>query len=139
MLKKGKVLALDYGTKRIGVASGDFEMKVAFPRSIIENKSFDFVAENILKTCKELDVKLILIGLPLSMQEGQVENPILKSIKWFANKLQPLIEEKGIELEFFDERLSSFEAERVFEEFKMSGHDDAHAAQIILQRYFDSV
>ena len=129
-MKKGKVLALDYGASRIGLATGDLEHKIAFPRDIIENKG-DAV-ERILNLCKELDIVLVVVGLPLQMQENRQENPILKELNKFVEKLK----QAGLKVTFLDERLSSFEAKEMTGE---SRNVDAHAAQIILQRYFDGL
>ncbi len=134
-MKKGKVLAIDYGTKRVGIATGDLELKMAFPRTIIKNKGDLF--HDILDFVNELDVKLIVIGLPLNMEEGHKENPIMKDVVKLVEKL----EKEGLQVETVDERLSSFEAEGLTKPPK-KGYNrrlDAHAAQIILQRYFDNL
>lgn len=129
-MKKGKVLALDYGTKRIGVASGDLEHKIAFPRDVILNKGD--VASRIADLCKELDVVLVVVGWPLQMQEERSVNPIMPELKRFVERLEKM----GLKIQLLDERLSSFEAKELTGE---SRNVDAHAAQIILQRYFDAL
>ncbi|MBI5753818.1 Holliday junction resolvase RuvX [Candidatus Peregrinibacteria bacterium] len=134
-MEKGKVLALDYGKKRIGFASGDLEIGIAFPRMVLENKGIDFVLAKIRDICRDLEVKVIVVGLPLSMQEDQRENMILKDVKAFVEKLKEVFND--LEVVLFDERLSSFEAEELMREYKMDGPDDDLAAQIILQRFFD--
>jgi putative Holliday junction resolvase len=134
-MNKGKVLAIDYGTRRVGIATGDLELKMAFPRTIIENKGDLF--HDILDFVNELDVKLIVIGLPLNMEEGHKENPIMKDVVKLVEKLG----KEGLQVETVDERLSSFEAEGLTKSPK-KGYNrrlDAHAAQIILQRYFDNL
>ena len=134
-MNKGKVLAIDYGTRRVGIATGDLELKMAFPRTIIENKGN--LLDDILGFVNELDVKLIVIGLPLNMEEGHKENPIMKDVV----KLVEELEKEGLQVETVDERLSSFEAEGLTKPPK-KGYNrrlDAHAAQIILQRYFDNL
>lgn len=138
MLNKGKILAIDYGTTNIGLASGDLEMKVAFPRSILENKSFEYISEKLLQICDDFEVKLVVIGLPLRMKEEEEENLIMKKLRKFVNKFKPLLKAKGIELELLDERLSTFEAREIMERYNLKGEDDMLAAQIILQRYFDA-
>jgi len=134
--EKGKVLAIDYGKKRIGVASGDIEVGIAFPRVVIQNKSIQYVLAEIQKLCRELDVKMIVIGLPLSMQEDQKENRIMKDVKTFVKILEDNLKLKVV---LFDERLSSFEAEQLMSEYKIEGPDDLYAAQIILQRFFNKI
>jgi len=134
-MKKGKVLAIDYGSKRIGIATGDLELKMAFPRDIIKNKKG--ILKEILDLVNELDVKLIVIGLPLNMEEGHKENPIMKDVLNLVEKF----EKAGLQVETVDERLSSFEAKDLTKPEKKgyNQHLDAHAAQIILQRYFDNL
>lgn len=134
-LRNRKVLALDYGRKRIGVASGDLEVGIAFPRLVISNKSIDFVLNRVKALCLELDVKTIVVGLPLSMQEDQRENRIFGDVQRFVKVLAGNL--IGIEVVLFDERLSSFEAEELMREYHMEGPDDDLAAQIILQRFFN--
>jgi len=125
---KGKVLALDYGTKHVGVASGNFELGIAFPRDVIDNKGQDSLVLEILKLVGDLEVLKIVVGLPLS--EGEDENPIMAEVRSFVEKLKA----SGLDVEFIDERYSSFEAANKFGRAKK---DDAQAAQVILQRYFD--
>lgn len=136
-MKKGKVLAIDYGSKRIGVASGDLGVKIAFPRIVIENKSMGFVMEKLLRICKELDVKMIVIGLPLRMEEEQKENKIMQGVKIFAKKLKNTL--KDVKIVLIDERLSSFEADELMKQYNLTGPDDFYAAQIILQRFFNGL
>ncbi len=137
VLQKGKVLALDYGKRRIGVASGDIEAGIAFPRVVIQNKSLPYVLGELTKMYKELDVKMIVIGLPLSMQEDQRENRIMKDVKTFVDTLNATF--KDVEIALIDERLSSFEADQLMSEYKIEGPDDLYAAQIILQRFFNKM
>lgn len=136
-MNKGKVLAIDYGKKRIGVASGDLEIGIAFPRTVIANKSRDFVLDQLAKICADIQVKMIIVGLPLSMQEDQKENRIMKDLKSFIKSLEERL--KGIEVVLFDERLSSFEADQLMSEYNLKGPDDSYAAQIILQRFFHNI
>lgn len=136
---KGKVLALDYGTKRIGIASGDLEIGIAFPRDVFENK--ENVIERIGLLCEEIGVKKIIVGLPLNMSEGHGENKVMKSLKVFVEKLLSVVSKQEIGVELLDERLSSFEASQMTGKSGKSRKEnlDAYAAQIILQRYFDKL
>ena len=138
-MTKGKVLAIDYGSRKIGVATGDLEMKVAFPRMIIENKGFEFVSGEVLRICDELQVKIVVIGLPLRVKAEEEENFIMKLLKKFVNKIKPLLKQKGIDLALLDERFSTFEAQQVMEKYNLKGENDMLAAQVILQRFFDTV
>lgn len=134
---KAKVLALDYGTKRIGVASGDLQMKIAFPRDVFDNNPGVF--DKIEDLVKSLDVKIIVLGLPLSINEEFEENKVMKSLRAFVNLLKKREALADVEIEFMDERFSSFEATNVTGKAGRSSKEglDAYAAQVILQRYFD--
>lgn len=138
-MERGKILAVDYGTKHIGLATGDLNMKIAFPRDVLKNK--EGVEEKIVSLCEELGVVKIVVGFPFSMKHGQKENPLEKDVKRFVDLMKGKLEETNIEIEIFDERLSSFEAEELTgRDVRTSGERlDAHAAQVILQRWFDEV
>lgn len=140
-MKEGKVLALDYGKKYVGIATGNLELKIAFPREVIENKGFPFVFKRVYEICRELEIKLIIVGMPFHMRGENLENKMIKEVMEFSNRLGVDLEAEGIEVILFDERLSSFEAENLMSRVRKeySGmRIDAQAAQIILQRFFDS-
>lgn len=138
MINKGKVLAVDYGSKRVGIATGDFEFGIAFPRDVFENKSLEELMSLIKDLVVELSIVLIVVGLPLNMSEEHSENKIFKGVLHFVDELKKSV---NVEVELFDERLSTFEASALMKEAKefKSGDlkKDAYAAQIILQRFFD--
>ena len=140
-MKKGKVLAIDYGSKRIGTATGDFEVGVAFPRSVIQNVSRSKVLSEIESMVGELSIETIVVGLPLKMEDGQQENRIMNDVRFFVDKLKKKFPE--IDVQLFDERLSSFEADQLIKDLEKSGNEkalgrDAYAACVILQRFFDN-
>lgn len=126
-MERGKVLALDYGRKIVGLASGDLEMGMAFPRDVIENKGLNNLLESTLALCAELAVVLVVLGRP---NEG---NSIVKEI----DDLGALLAARGLRVEFVNEDFSSLDAEQLFDEGAAQGRLDANAAQVILQRYFD--
>lgn len=135
-------MALDYGKKRVGVATGDLALRMAFPKDVIENKNRAFLLSEIIKLCDEVKPVLVLLGLPLNMDDKLLENKMLVEVKKFQVDLERLLKSKDIDLKLFDERLTSFEAEKLLSESGISSRDfrsssDAVAAQLILQRYFD--
>lgn len=139
-MQKGKVLCLDYGKKRIGLASGNLEDKIAFPRGVIFNKDKQKSITEIAKICAELSVVLIVVGLPLNMEGEVSKNKMVPLVQNFVNELTKRID--NVKVAFFDERLSSFESEKIMKEIaekfgKTRMPNDAYAAQIILQRFFD--
>lgn len=142
-MQKGKVLALDYGSKRVGIATGDFEDKIAFPRDVILNKGVDELVSTILKVAEELGVVLIVVGLPLNMEKDHFENRVMQDVRYFVKELKEELDEK-IKVEFLDERLSSFEAGQIlknetFPSDRQKLGKDAYEAQVILQRFFDKM
>jgi len=140
----GRILGIDFGTKRIGFAISDENRTLAFPKEVVSNDS------NILKKIGEIiqaeEITEIVVGESLD-SKGR-ENTIQKKIKFFIEKLESLYEIKvHLEKEF----MSSVEARRT-QIFKSSlnqtqassrvkkekdGRADAKAAAIILQRYLD--
>lgn len=135
-----KVLAVDYGKKRVGIATGDSNFKIAFPRTVLTNRGSKPLIEEIKKICEEIGVSIIVVGLPLNMKEEQSSNEILGHVKIFVDELKKSM--TNIEIVLFDERLSTFEGQELMKEVKNIGEknpleDDAYAAQIILQRFFE--
>jgi len=138
----GKVLALDYGKKRVGVATGDLDLKVAFPRMVVENRGEDYLINRISELVTDLGVKIIVLGLPLNMDREDETNEMTDEVRYFASRLRESFPDLKIEL--FDERLSSFEAGELKGSLNMTAEKnilgkDAYAAQIILQRFFDKL
>ncbi len=121
-----KVLALDYGAARIGVAMGDTLQHIAFPRGVIAAKT---AFADIAALCGAENVELIVVGLPLTLQ-GEVGHQA-KDVQGFAEALRAAT---GIEVRFVDERLTSSEAVARARE---SGRSiDEIAAVIILETFF---
>ncbi len=137
-----KVIAIDYGTKRIGIASGDTDFKIAFPKKVILNKGLEELAREIEGYVLDADTTLIIIGLPLNMEKIHKENEIMREVIKLKDLLTKLL--KSVKVVLLDERLSSFEADQILEDIKLKSGEsgigrDAYAAQIILQRYFDKI
>ena len=132
-----KVMGLDYGKARIGVALSDIMGFLASPFTTLKRteltKDINFLKDIILKN----DVKTVVIGLPLEMSGNK--GVIAKETEEFADVLK---NETGVNIEFVDERLSSYEAE---EQLKLTIKSwekrkqllDQVSASIILQNYLD--
>lgn len=105
-----KILAIDFGLKRIGFAVGNTFIKSATPIEQLNRKNMDFDLEFITRIIDEYDIQHIIMGHPLNMDgtpgklAGAVEN-----FKNFLKKRIP----QDIDIELVDERLSSFEAEEL--------------------------
>ncbi|MBD3330078.1 Holliday junction resolvase RuvX [Candidatus Peregrinibacteria bacterium] len=138
-----RILALDYGTKRIGLAIGDTENRIASPHGIIENRGLEFVILRILEFCEDWGIKKIILGLPLNMDDSS-DNEMMTIVRHFLSKLRDKIkrEDKDISVELFDERLTSFEAKKLISEYPDAykhprARKDEISAQILLSRFFD--
>ncbi len=141
-MEEGKVLAIDYGKRRIGLSTGDLALKVAFPQGIIENKGLGFVIESLSDFCAKNNVKTIVLGLPLDTREGVEENSMTAQVRAFAYELKKSL--SNCEVKLFDEAFSSYEAEEMLHEAQKNAgkrkfYKDEFAAKIILERFFDSL
>ncbi|NOL50417.1 Holliday junction resolvase RuvX [Pelistega europaea] len=125
------VLAFDFGLKKIGVAQGNTLLKYAAPLEIIRvpTKQGRFAAiESLIQQWRP---DLLVVGLPLTT-EGE-EQYASGHARRFANQLHGRF---GLPVQLVDERGSSMEAQR---RIAPNEDDDAMAAAIILERYFDSL
>ena len=133
-----RALGLDVGERRIGVASGDTDTRVAVPAGVIEN-SPDATAD-VAREAQARDAAVVVVGMPYSMS-GRV-GPQAEVVREFARRL----EEAGLTVETVDERLSSAEAERALAAGRTRGRGrrrpekgavDTAAAVLILQAWLD--
>jgi putative Holliday junction resolvase len=122
-----KILAIDYGKSYIGLASGDTELLVSFPLDVVRN------IDEVLAVLEEKNFDKIVIGLPLGFDGHESEQSA--NTRKFAKELS---KKTNIEIEFFDERLSSREAERKMKEAGIyKTRDDAISASNFLQTYLE--
>ncbi|PWL73669.1 Holliday junction resolvase RuvX [Candidatus Gastranaerophilales bacterium] len=127
-----KIMALDVGTKRIGVALSDFLLMLANGHSCIQRQPESKAIEDILKIAGENHVKKIIVGLPINMDGTQGSQA--QDCKDFAQKIT------GYEIIFEDERLTSDAAEENLRNKKIDykknkGLVDIESACIILEQY----
>lgn len=127
-----KVMALDIGTKRIGIALSDYLLMLANGHSFIPREPENKALEEIYKIAKENNVQKIVAGVPLNMDgtKGAQADDCIE----FANKI------KGYEIIFEDERLTSDTAEENLRNKKIDfrknkGLVDIESACIILEQY----
>lgn len=115
-----KILCLDIGTKRIGVAASDPFGWTAQPLCMLERRGDDKILKEIEKLCAERAPELIIVGLPLDA-EGR-EGPQAKKIRKFAEKIAEHLQRSGMKIpvEMWDERYSTAEAEEKLIGFDVS-------------------
>ena len=122
-----KLLGIDYGAKRIGLAFADEETKIATPYKTIDNG--DTVVSEILNLFNEEDVEAIVLGEPKNF--SGTDNPIMKQIR----SLKKVLEDRGeISVVFVPEFYTSAQARRQPEAAR---NVDGSAAAIILQTYLN--
>jgi putative Holliday junction resolvase len=133
-----KYIALDIGDKRVGVACGDVEVRIATPLEVILRSSIELDARALAKITRDYDAAQLIVGLPRNMdgtQGAQAEAVIA-----YAEKIAQALH---LPLTFWDERLSTVEATRRAHETGARGKKsrrnlDAIAAAVILQDFLDS-
>jgi len=142
----GRIVAIDYGTKRIGLAVGDTTTRIAMPWHVLTGQNDPGKdADALLKKLAADGEKpeLFIVGLPQNM-DG-TEGPQAKLVRTFGKFLA---EKSHIAVKFQDERLSSFTAEKLFrtplkslfqhrppKRVKPKKPLDAVAAAVILESY----
>ncbi len=136
-MSQGTVLAFDFGLKRTGVASGELEIGVAHPLTTIKADSRNTRFAAIDKLINEWQPGLLVVGLPL--HPDGAEHVMTRAARNFAAAL-----EARYQLAVFlrDERYTSAVVEDEFRAsdkpgVKLRHSVDAHAAQLILQGFFD--
>jgi putative Holliday junction resolvase len=132
-----RIMALDVGDKKIGLAISDEMLLTAQPRPTLKRKNLNYDVEELRKLAEMNEVQEIIVGNPLHM-DGRPSAQSQKVAR-FARKLH---EATRIPVTFWDERLTSFAAEQHLEEMGLNWRKrrervDQVAAMLILQSYLD--
>jgi putative Holliday junction resolvase len=149
--KRTRILALDYGRARIGMALADEEARLARPLGTLERVNRNEDMRRLRELTNEHGVREIVVGLPLHMDGSRGE--MAEEAARFGERIRKQI---GLPVKLLDERLSSWEAERILEEEmgkkfvpRNSEHPtrrkkedsrisvDAVAAMVILREYLE--
>ena len=139
-----KKLGLDVGDKTIGVAVSDEMGIIADGVTTIERVGIKKDTGKVLDYINEYNCDTVVIGLPLKL-DG-TDSPQTEKVREFRQKLENKLKGSGmnhVNIEFYDERLTTVMAERVLIEADMRRNKrkeiiDRQAAIIILQSYLDS-
>jgi putative Holliday junction resolvase len=165
-----RTLGLDVGDRRTGVAISDTEGILATPLTVIERQNQGETLADIIKLVEQYQVERIVVGLPYSL-DGHLTQQA-KKVQAFTEKLQSVIASQsserseeaanrfpknsqnfsgkkqsrlaGVDIQMWDERLSSVAAERLMIEAgtkkdRRKQHQDALAAAFILQDFLDNL
>jgi putative Holliday junction resolvase len=135
-------LAIDLGTRRVGLALGDSIAKLATPYDVLTISTPGQALEAVYRVVREESVEQLVVGLPLNMDDSS--GPQAKQAVQWGKQLG---ERCGLPVVFVDERLSSFAAEQQLLDRKRSGEKltrgrkkkqlDALAAASFLQQFLD--
>ncbi len=133
-----RVLALDHGTVRVGVAVSDELKMIATPLEFIPAEPFTQFLNRLQELIREKEAELILIGMPRNMDGSY--GPAAQKVQDFVARLKENI---SVPMKLWDERLTSTQANRMLIQAevrrdKRKEKVDKTAAAILLQSYLDS-
>ena len=135
----GRLLGLDYGRKRVGVALSDSLKMTAQPFETWPGKTWEGISKRLSACVMEYEVEAVIIGLPLLLT-GE-SGSMAKEVHRFCRYIEKHI---SVPVHFVDERLTSVQSRRVMREMGTKKNDkegktDQISAQIILQLYLDII
>jgi putative Holliday junction resolvase len=133
-----RVLGIDHGQKRVGIALSDEDGRIAHPHETIARRDADALLESIAGIVREHGVEEIVVGLPLSL-DGK-EGASARRARRFAERLG---EKTGLAVVLWDERMSTLAADRALSESGMKSSArrqvvDRVAAALVLQTFLDA-
>lgn len=136
--RRGRVAGIDFGTVRIGIAVSDVQRTIASPYENYNRCGPDGDARRFRRLVKEEGIELFVVGLPVhtSGHESQKSYEARKFGQW-------LQETTGVAVEYYDERYTSQEAERMLLDADLTSRRrkkrlDMLAAQILLSAFLES-
>lgn len=134
-----RLIGIDHGSRRIGLAVADREVGMAFERPALHRSREAQDLDAIMELARAEGAELAVIGLPLNMDGS--EGPQAAAARRFGQGLAS----RGLRVEYLDERLTSWQARlgrgggaREARAARRSGEVDSAAARLILQEYVDS-
>jgi putative Holliday junction resolvase len=137
-----RILGIDIGERRIGLALADPEGSYALPAGFLQVSSPAQAAQALADFIEEAGVNEAVVGLPLNMDGS--EGPSVRKARALLKLLKPLLK-REVKFQFLDERLTSVEASSLLHEAGLKhtkkgkkGRVDAVAASLILQSYLDT-
>ena len=133
----GRILGIDYGDVRIGLALTDPLKIIASPFRTIQNRNNDFIIKELDFIINEKKIETLVIGLPIGLNNQETIQT--KKVRLFADLIKIL----GIPIYFQDERLSSISAKKslMIQNIKTGSNKsmiDKAAAAIFLQQFIDT-
>ena len=132
-----KIMGIDYGDARTGVAVSDLLCSIVGSTCVIPSRNTEKAIVDIVKLCKDNMVGKIVVGLPRNMDGS--EGPRAELCRAFADQVR---EATGLEVKLWDERRTTVEAHNILNEHNYHGKKrkntvDAVAASLILEGYLN--
>jgi putative Holliday junction resolvase len=130
-----RILAVDFGEKRIGLATSDASGSLATPRLTLLRKSDGVVLDELARFAEREEIAVAVFGIPRS-PDG-VESPIAGRIRSFAAKFE---RRTGLPVRFHEETLTSNEAARRLHSARRASREDVDrvAAAVLLEDYLST-
>ena len=133
-----RILAIDYGDVRVGLAISDLMQIIAKPYKTIKNTNHNEIFIQLERIIEENNIGKIIVGLPITLKGEHSEQT--EKVLSFVKELKSSIK---IDIDTYDERLSSIQAKKsLIQQGVKTGHNkeqiDQTAAAIFLQGYLDS-
>jgi putative Holliday junction resolvase len=128
-----RVLGIDYGSSRVGIALGDTESRVASPWMVLQNHDEERLIKDISDLFKSESAELIVVGIPHILRDMSVETNQARTILNFVEQLKAA----QLPVETIDESLTTRIAARQMIERGEKGKRDDLAAAAILQSWLD--
>lgn len=128
-----RILGIDYGSTRVGLALGDTDSGIASALMVLQEKDLTSVIDRISALAHEEGIRHVVVGIPHPLGDQTRDTAQVASIRRFIARLV----ERGLEVEEADETLSSQLAMQQVHEMGQKKKRDDLAAAIILQSWLD--
>lgn len=136
-MQYSKVMGIDYGDARIGVALSDLMQITANPFEVFENKGIQDCVNHLCKLINDNMVSTVVFGLPINMDGTEGDRAIVT--REVADELS---KHSAVKIVFQDERLTSLEADEILKSSKLTWQErkkliDKVSAALILESYLN--
>ncbi|GMU25877.1 RuvX/YqgF family protein [Patescibacteria group bacterium] len=128
-----RILGIDYGSRRIGLALGDTDSRIASPWGVLPNEGIELIIDRLSDMVQRDDIEKFVVGIPKPLRKADAENPQVRETKEFIEALR----DAGFVVDTENEALTSKLAQRQAEEAGDWRKRDDLAAAAILQSWLD--
>jgi putative Holliday junction resolvase len=130
-----RILGIDYGERKVGVALGDTETRIASPWMILDNQGHGELIKQIKLVVENEGVERVVIGIPRDTRDLSQDSKQADAVRIFIFDLRT----SNIPVDEVNEMLTTAEAQHSMHASGSRAEDDAVAAAIILQSYLDKI